>query len=354
MANASLLFIPDISGFTKFVNETELNHSQHIISELLEVIIDSNELNLTVAEIEGDAILFFKPREVPGIQALVAQAKKMFVNFHNHLQLYQTQRICDCGACTSAAELTLKFVVHAGNDMQLIKVKDFEKPHGGDVILAHRLLKNTVDSNEYALFTQQLLNGSSPSTEWAEAATGQSEYDAIGKVDYSYISMERLHELVEPPSPKKLLKKSDNPVVCEIYIDKPVKDVFPIIVDFDHRLKWSDGLDSLEYNEKEINRVGSTHKCMVNNKLIEFETVTNNFGEDKLVYGERNVDPPLVREFTNYFIVSKQGKGTHIRNEFHYVPRPFLGRLVVPVFRLGVRKVMGKALKAIKEVCETD
>ncbi|MGD9329449.1 MAG: hypothetical protein PVH48_10815, partial [Cyclobacteriaceae bacterium] len=31
----SLILIPDISGFTEFVNNTEITHSQHIISEYL-------------------------------------------------------------------------------------------------------------------------------------------------------------------------------------------------------------------------------------------------------------------------------------------------------------------------------
>ncbi|MEM6380660.1 MAG: DUF2652 domain-containing protein, partial [Bacteroidota bacterium] len=55
-----VLFIPDISGFTRFVKTTERNHSRHIISELLELLIDENDIGLTVAEIEGDAILFYK------------------------------------------------------------------------------------------------------------------------------------------------------------------------------------------------------------------------------------------------------------------------------------------------------
>ncbi len=38
----SLLFIPDISGFTQFVQNTEVDHSQHVISELLEVLITAN------------------------------------------------------------------------------------------------------------------------------------------------------------------------------------------------------------------------------------------------------------------------------------------------------------------------
>ena len=36
MENKGLLFIPDISGFTRFVNETEIDHSRLIIQELLE------------------------------------------------------------------------------------------------------------------------------------------------------------------------------------------------------------------------------------------------------------------------------------------------------------------------------
>ena len=42
MTNRGLIFIPDISGFTRFVNEVEIDHSRHIIQELLEVIINSN------------------------------------------------------------------------------------------------------------------------------------------------------------------------------------------------------------------------------------------------------------------------------------------------------------------------
>ena len=42
----SLIFIPDISGFTEFVNNTEVSHSRHIITELLELIINSNKMGL--------------------------------------------------------------------------------------------------------------------------------------------------------------------------------------------------------------------------------------------------------------------------------------------------------------------
>jgi hypothetical protein len=58
MENRGLLFIPDISGFSQFVNEVELEHSRFIIQQLLEVLIRANDSGLQISEIEGDAILF--------------------------------------------------------------------------------------------------------------------------------------------------------------------------------------------------------------------------------------------------------------------------------------------------------
>ena len=129
MADHSFLFIPDISGFTRFVNTTEISHSQHIISELLELIIDSDELGLEVSEVEGDAVMFFGKGSVPSPEAIMDQVKKTFIKFHEHLSLYETQRICQCGACSTASELSLKFVAHCGQ-MQIITVKGGEKPYG--------------------------------------------------------------------------------------------------------------------------------------------------------------------------------------------------------------------------------
>jgi len=85
MENKGLLFIPDISGFTRFVNETDIEHSRLIIQELLEILINANEAGLEVSEIEGDAILFYKFGDAPSMEALYKQVEKMFCEFHQHL-----------------------------------------------------------------------------------------------------------------------------------------------------------------------------------------------------------------------------------------------------------------------------
>ena len=84
MANKGLLFIPDISGFTRFVNEIEIEHSRYIIQQLLEILINANKVGLEVSEIEGDAILFYKFGEPLELETLYKQVEQMFCAFHQH------------------------------------------------------------------------------------------------------------------------------------------------------------------------------------------------------------------------------------------------------------------------------
>src|SRR5882757_6715418 len=114
METKGLLFIPDISGFTRFVAETEINHSRLIIQELLEILVNANEIGLEVSEIEGDAILFYKFGDPPPIEALYGQVEKMFCEFHKSLLAYEHRRYCQCQACIDTLDLTLKVITHYG------------------------------------------------------------------------------------------------------------------------------------------------------------------------------------------------------------------------------------------------
>ena len=157
MESKGLLFIPDISGFTEFITNIELQHSRHIIQELIEVLIDANHIGLEVSEIEGDAVLFFKFGDSPELSLIYEQVEKMFFAFHKHLKKYDESRTCHCNACSSAINLTLKFITHHG-EFTGYKIKNFYTLIGKDVIVAHQLLKNAIDNHEYWLVTKNLSN----------------------------------------------------------------------------------------------------------------------------------------------------------------------------------------------------
>ncbi len=297
--NSALLFIPDISGYSNFVNDTEINHAQHIIEELLDGIIDSNDIGLKVSEIEGDAIFFYREGKAPTVAELLVQVQKMFVNFHAHLKMYETHRICDCGACSTANELTLKFVAHYGPIAEN-KIKGRKSLFGKDVIIAHRLMKNNIDSNEYSLFTNSLLDACStwvelPTVSWSDVENGSEEYES-GAVKYCHISLTPLYEHI--PEPKKedfnLTGKMMDLGSYEGMIEAPIDLVLNVTSDMAFRHHWMTHIKDSDMLNSKITKNGSAHRCVVkgnesdpyviihdferNNKVITFKETERKMG----------------------------------------------------------------------------
>ena len=261
----ALLFVPDISGFTQFVQATEIAHSRHIIEELLEKLIEANAIGLQVSEVEGDAVLFYRFGHPPTAEEFFQQAQKMFVAFRSHLRLYVTQRICQCGACVSAQDLSLKIVAHYGPITQS-HIKEHVKLFGQDVITVHRLLKNDISHHEYALFTQALAH------EWPQAITpawgqreeGSQEYD-VGRINYGYVSLAPLQQLVpEPRVEDYSIPGATVPVFsCEQEIRAPLSLVFEVASDLPTRLQWMQGAKNVEMLNHHLNLLGTKHRCVV-------------------------------------------------------------------------------------------
>src|SRR4030095_3106913 len=156
MPNRGLIFIPDISGFTQFISEMEIGHSRLIIQELLETLINSNQIGLQISEIEGDAILFYKFSGTPDLAEIYKQVEKMFLEFHKKIISYDHRKFCQCTACMSAINLTLKIITHYG-EFTDYNVHNYNKLIGKDIIIAHRLLKNDIPQHEYWLVTNNML-----------------------------------------------------------------------------------------------------------------------------------------------------------------------------------------------------
>lgn len=326
------------------------------MSELLESLIDANQLGLEVAEIEGDAVLFYKYGSVPAVSELLEQCQRMFTEFHSHLLNYKHRRICNCGACRSAQDLTLKFVSHSA-DFNFLKVKDHRKPHGADVVLAHRLLKNDIPGSEYLLLTDGFSNELDKENvgekySWAELCTASSSYENMGEVSYYYVPLEQLHNEVDV-KPTIYPELTKDPIIMEGLVNLDSKLLFELITNFDFRDQWNTEVLSIEYEQERVNRMGTRHVCVFQNENIEFETVTNDFGPNKLVYGERLKDYKFIKEATNYFILEERDNQTWLRIESHLRPKQALVKLFSPFYRTIFKKNLKKVLNNIQGAATT-
>ncbi len=290
---AAFLFMPDISGFTEFVGETEIEHSTHIIQELLEIIINENNLYMSLLEIEGDAVFFYRLNKIPSINDIFQQAENMFVKFHQHLLHYEHQRICQCGACRTANNLTLKFVIHAGL-VGSYYVRNQFKLIGGDVILLHRLMKNRIPFHEYLVFTEpffKLLSKNDLNKQNLSVIDESEEFD--GKlVPYKYVAIEQWYEKINVPGTDGLTSEKDMVPVITVTkeINSPADIVFSFITDLSKRTEWMNGVKKIELVSKyKINQAGTQHRCIVDNNSVSIFK-TKYFKQEENSYSYAEVD----------------------------------------------------------------
>ena len=183
-----ILIIADISGYTRYMtaNAKTLAHSQVIITELVKAIVRQIELPLEVAKLEGDAVFLYGrkqngSRPWPEAKRVIgAKLLAFFRMFAEKLTELSQSTTCSCHACTHIDQLRLKIVVHSGEAL-LHRVFNFLELAGVDVIIVHRLLKNSVASEQYLLLTEAARRD----LEFAEPIqlTDSSEtYEDIGRV----------------------------------------------------------------------------------------------------------------------------------------------------------------------------
>jgi Protein of unknown function (DUF2652) len=181
-----LIFIPDISGFTNFVKNIDINLGVSIIRDLLKNIIDNTHPDMNLSEIEGDAILFYKIGQPFPLKEIIKEFTNMYEAFDIRFKKWKLQYDIE-------ADLSLKLIVHYG-DIIVYDIKGFRKLYGETVIESHNLLKNGNGISDYILITEDYVkalhqNISDLLFADNECPTSQSQlYSADKRIAYYFFS----------------------------------------------------------------------------------------------------------------------------------------------------------------------
>jgi len=174
-----ILFIPDISGYSRFVKETDATEGAVVMAALLDAMIEANTLGFEISEIEGDAILFYKHGKPFPVNIILDQFDRMVNAFNN---------VKESLAATypQVAGLSLKLIVHYG-PIATYSIRGFSKLYGKAVVEAHRLLKNNVDLASYVLITDSYLQaGRNNFAGLDEQSVSQCEMYDVGNLCYTF------------------------------------------------------------------------------------------------------------------------------------------------------------------------
>ncbi len=250
------LVLADISGYTAFVADTELEHSREILNELLEGMVRCLAEHLTIGQIEGDAIFALGEGMPPDP---VAWLQDCYFRFHRHIAQIKRVTTCPCRACANVGVLTLKFICHYGEYLPQTFVGK-ETFVGNAVNMAHRLLKNKVPSHEYVLVTAEAAE------HFPEALRGmltphREQYD-LGGVDCSWMDLTPLRN---DPRAQEEIKAVDDTRVDLRYdtvVRAPKDVVWTVLTDPSLRQKWM-GVQRLDYKPGvRHSLVGAEYHCI--------------------------------------------------------------------------------------------
>jgi hypothetical protein len=179
------LVLADISGYTSFVAQTEIEHADMALSFLLETLVEKISSLLTICQLEGDAVFaYIEESRLEEANSLLELIDQTYLAFRDKALTLYRGATCPCRACQALPTLDLKFMVHHGEYL-VQNVAGVSHLLGTDVNLIHRLAKNHVSESTgwkgYALFTNQGLERLQ--TDKTSFVQQTESYEHLGEVE---------------------------------------------------------------------------------------------------------------------------------------------------------------------------
>ena len=154
--------LADISGFTAYLVDAEIEHAQAIIQDLLELIVRHLSKTLIFVQTDGDAVFtYIHGTTIERGETLFELIESTYIGFKNRVAEISQNRECSCKACREVGTLDLKFAVHYG-DFALQEFQNHLVLMGlAPLFILKRKWKEAVaastDWRGYALFTEDSL-----------------------------------------------------------------------------------------------------------------------------------------------------------------------------------------------------
>jgi uncharacterized protein YndB with AHSA1/START domain len=270
-AQRGALLIADITGYSTYLNDSELAHAEQTLSALLGLLVDQTRPPMVVSKLEGDAVFSygFEGLALHG-QAFVESLEACYVEFRRALALMVLNTTCSCNACANISTLDLKFFVHDG-EFVVGEVAGRKELHGSDVNLLHRMLKNTVIDQTgiraYVLYTQQAVDALGLDQLTGSWIRHVDSYPDVGEVT---AWVEDLGPVWERAKAEPMGELADVLIEVSTVIDLPVEVVWAYLIDPAYRRTLM-GSDRIELSDGGRARIGegSAYVCYHGDRTVD-------------------------------------------------------------------------------------
>ena len=259
------LLIADISGYTSYLAGVELDHAQDILADLIGTVVTTLRPTFRLAKLEGDAAFMAAPEaEIDG-SLLLDTIERCYFGFRRRRRDVKQATTCACDACTRIPSLNLKFVAHVGPVVRQ-QMAGLEELIGRDVIVVHRLLKNTVvdvtEASAYALITDACTTALGLVPAALEMTPHTETYDVVGEIQAWVHDLER-RWLEEDERARVRVGPEDAVLQADLPTIAPPPLAWEAITTPGARMGWSLGVTGITTDSDSGRReVGATNHCM--------------------------------------------------------------------------------------------
>jgi len=271
------LLIADITGYTVYLSESELEHAHEVLQTLLELLIDRTRPPLIISRLAGDAVISYGLQDnfLSG-QTFVELIEDTYVAFRKAINLMVLNNTCQCNACANISTLDLKFFVHYGI-FTLQRLADHDELLGSDVNLIHRLLKNRVTEETgcraYTLYTDAAIRqlGIEDISETMQPHTEM--YEHLGEVKTHIHDM---HPVWKAKKDQSRIEIAQNDMLAyqEGEFPLPQHTMWDIVTDPEYRAIFVQSIRQQILNRQDGRLApGSVYQCFHGSKRVTTQTI---------------------------------------------------------------------------------
>ncbi len=354
-AKQGFLVVADITGYTAYLSDSELEHAKDVLKVLLDLLIDHTRAPLAVSGLEGDAVLSYSiDSDRFEAQAFVEIIEQTYVSFKRAIELMVMNTSCECNACANIGNLDLKFFVHHG-EFALQVLGNSEELVGSDVILIHRLMKNTVTESTgiraYTLYTQAAIDQLGLAELTEKLRTHEENLSDLGRVRGWIMDMRPIWEASKT---ELVLELSDEKVLTfEEEYPLPPEQVWGYLTNPEHRAIFADSRRQ-KVSVLRNGRVGagSVYECFhmdnsrSTNTILEWQPFSRIVSENTAAKTSR---------FLCIIELEPSKLGTHVSLKYGVLRGPLREKIVaMPRFFIKIKPRVQEGMTQLRQLIDED
>jgi hypothetical protein len=265
---------------------------------------------------------------------------------------------CRCTACASIGSLDLKFVAHYGTYV-LSSERGREDVAGPDVILVHRLVKNTVGDcggpQAYAFFTDSCLERMPPSF---DLPSHSESYESFGKTTGGVHDLGSV--IAQMREARRVYIGSEDADVEINFGEHPYSPtvVWQYFVDPEKRLRWQPLQTAVKNQPNQQGRLGPGALSHCAHGKAGGDVVREYLDWRPYSYFTNRLTPVgrgrLFFPSIETFEFTPTDAGTKVHYRFRLEDRGPLTRLRFLIVRPGGRRMLSRAGKTLRRILDED